>query len=70
MYFMFNTFFLDIRAAYDITWTHVVQPDRSETTIFVYGSEKIRFVRRIIKEKNTDTHAHNIVILIAVTQQQ
>ena len=62
IHFVFNNFFLENHAVYDIMWKNIVQPDRPQMTI-----GRMRFACRI--HKTTDTHSA-CVILTAFPLQQ
>ena len=61
-HFMFNNFFFEIHAVYEIMWKNIVQPDRPQMTLWCMHT-----VYRIPKATNTDSEC---IILIAFAMQQ
>jgi hypothetical protein len=53
---VFNDFFSENRAAYEIIWKHIVEPDRPQMTVW-----RMRFVYWITKA--SDAHSEYVILI-------
>ena len=67
-HFVFNNFFHENHAVYEVLWTNVFEPERPHMTT----TRRMRFACWITKATNTHTHTQNMynIILTAYPRQQ
>ena len=63
IFFMFNNFFSENRAVYELMWKNMVEPDRPHMTMWC-----MRFACWITK--NIDTHSEYVILIVFPLQQR